>query len=144
MRALAQEMAKRQGRFPRERNEIESLPGIGQYVASAVLLFCHDVPQPLIDVNMARVLERVYKPRRLADIRYDPYLQELARRVVGCDRSKEVNWAILDLAALICVTGQPRCDVCPLSDLCSHKARQAARFAFEGRRSEDRVGRRLK
>lgn len=127
IQALAQEMVKRRGRFPEDRDEIEALPGIGQYIASAVLLLCHDVPEPLVDVNMARVLERVYQPRRLADIRYDPYLQSLARRVVACKSSKEVSWAILDLAALVCVVDRPRCDVCPLATLCSFKATQAHR-----------------
>ena len=34
---------------------------------------------------MARVLERYFGPRNLADIRYDPYLQELAHKVVDAD-----------------------------------------------------------
>ncbi len=41
IKELANEMVKRKGRFPLEREEIESLPGIGQYIANAVLLFCH-------------------------------------------------------------------------------------------------------
>lgn len=120
MQALAAEMSRRRGRFPRNRDEIEKLPGVGQYIASSILLFCYGEPEPLIDVNMARVLERVYGPRRLADIRYDPYLQALARAVVNCEQPKEVNWATLDLAALICDIRTPRCELCPLSRLCSY------------------------
>ena len=44
-------------------------------VANAILLVCHEQPEPLLDSNMARVIERVFGPRKLADIRYDPYLQ---------------------------------------------------------------------
>ena len=120
MRALTKEMTKRRGRFPKYREEIEALPGVGQYVANSVLLFCYDQPEPLLDTNMARVLERVYKPRQLADIRYDPYLQSLARRIVHCKRPKDINWAILDLAALVCVVGTPRCESCPITKLCSY------------------------
>jgi hypothetical protein len=58
----------------------------GQYIANAVLLLCHGEPQPLLDVNMARVLERVFGPKKLADIRYDPYLQQLAMRIVQCKK----------------------------------------------------------
>lgn len=32
---------------------------------------------------MARVLERYFGPRKLADIRYDPYLQDLATRDIA-------------------------------------------------------------
>jgi A/G-specific adenine glycosylase len=118
LHSLAQEMARRNGRFPPTREEIEALPGIGQYIANAVLLFCHNIPQPLLDVNMARVLERVFGPRKLSDIRYDPYLQDLALNLVCCQSSKKINWAILDLAATICLIKNPRCNECPLSKIC--------------------------
>lgn len=123
IKALAGEMAKRNGRFPKEREAIEALPGVGQYIANAVLLLCHDVPEPLLDVNMARVLERVYGPRKLADIRYDPYLQSLARKVVSCASARDaraVNWAVLDLAALVCKPMNPSCDNCPVRSLCRY------------------------
>lgn len=115
---LAMVMAKRNGRFPRIRVELEALPGVGQYIANAILLLCHGEAQPLLDANMARVLEQVFGPRKLADIRYDPYLQELALKVVQCKRAKEMNWAILDLAATICLPRNPRCDICPLESMC--------------------------
>ena len=118
IRTLAREMAKRNGRFPKDRAEIEALPGIGQYIGNAVLLFCHGVPQPLLDVNMARVLERVFGPRKLADIRYDPYLQELAGKVVRCKAPMKLNWAILDFAATTCLIKNPRCNNCTLASMC--------------------------
>lgn len=118
IQALGRVMAQKNGRFPRDRAAIEALPGIGQYIANAVLLFCHGLPEPLLDVNMARVLERVFGPRKLADIRYDPYLQKLARMVVRCKTPAKVNWAILDLAATTCLIRRPRCDDCPLASIC--------------------------
>jgi len=124
VQALARAMAKRNGRFPKDRDAIEALPGIGQYIANAVLLFCHGQRQPLLDVNMARVLERVFGPRELADIRYDPYLQELARSVVRCKEPVKLNWAILDLAATVCLKGKPRCGVCPVASLCQYTAKR--------------------
>lgn len=116
--SLAQEMARRNGRFPLTREEIESLPGVGQYIANSILLFCHGKPQPLLDTNMARVLERVFGPRELVDIRDDPYLQDLARNVVKCKTPEKINWAILDLAAIICRIKNPNCTICPLKSIC--------------------------
>ena len=118
IKILASEMVKRNGRFPKKRSEIEALPGIGQYIANAVLLFCHGEPQPLIDVNMARVLERVFGPRKLSDIRYDPYLQQLAICVVQCKAPAKMNWAILDLASVICKPRNPDCNTCPVVTIC--------------------------
>lgn len=106
------------GRFPSCRDALEDIPGVGQYVASAILLFQHGIPAPLLDVNMARVLERYFGRRRLADIRWDPYLQALALMVVKSSRSKEVNWAFLDFGALVCKAHNPACVSCVLRSGC--------------------------
>lgn len=118
LRALAAEMRARRGHFPSTREELEKLPGVGQYVASAAMVFCHGKREPLLDVNMARVLERCFSPRTLVDIRYDPWLQALARAVVNHARAHEINWAVLDLAATICTIRNPRCEMCPLKSIC--------------------------
>lgn len=118
IKKLSVEMAERNGRFPKTREEIEKIPAIGQYIANAVLMFCHRQPQPLLDVNMARVLERFFGPRKLADIRYDPYLQELSRKILPKSKFKEFNWAILDFASMVCKAPKPLCEKCCLSKKC--------------------------
>ncbi len=118
--SLANEMTTKRGRFPKDREKIERLPNVGQYIANAIMLFCHEKPQPLLDTNMARVLERFFGPRLLSDIRHDPYLQSLANEVVNCDRSKELNWAILDFASTVCSTKKPSSGLCPLKSNCRY------------------------
>lgn len=117
---LATEMRRRNGKFPRTREEIESLPGVGQYIANAVLMFVHGEPQPLLDVNMARVLERYFMPRIRADIRYDPYLQQLAKLVISCEDYVSLNWAILDLASMICKVRTMKHEECCLRRQCRY------------------------
>jgi len=119
LKRLAQQLAIRGGRFPRTREEIEALAGVGQYIANAVLTICHGERQPLLDVNMARVLERYFGPRNLADLRYDPYLQRLAAEVVDVEDCLSVNWAILDFAASVCKTRGPLCASCPVFQGCA-------------------------
>jgi A/G-specific adenine glycosylase len=114
LRCLASEMNRRRGRFPRTRGELEALPRVGQYVANAVLVQVHGEPAALLDGSMARVLERYFGPRELADIRYDPYLQDLAGRVVDNERSVEVSCAVLDLGAMVCKPRDPLCGSCPV------------------------------
>lgn len=120
LKSLAEKIVGAGGEFPRIRTEIESLPGIGQYIANAILLFCFGERQPLLDVNMARVLERYFGPRKLADIRYDPYLQKLSLALVSCNSVIYVNWALLDLGALVCTSRNPDCKACPLSRHCRY------------------------
>ena len=128
---LARELAKRNGRFPRDREQIEALPGVGQYIANSIMLLCHNRPQPFLDTNMARVLERYFGPRKLSDIRYDPYLQRLARMVVDCPDAIALNWAILDFAARTCSIRIPKCGQCALASEC--------RFAKESRTNPSKV-----
>lgn len=116
--ALAKAIAARNGHFPSSREEIEQLPGVGQYIANAIMLFSAGHAEPLLDVNMARVLERLFGPRKLVDIRYDPYLQSLSRVVVRGEHAAELNWAILDLAAMVCTAKNPRCGECALRRNC--------------------------
>ncbi len=81
-------------------------------------------PYPLLDVNMSRVLERFFGPREMSDIRYDPYLQDLAYRVVDIPEPQEINWAILDFAAAVCKARTPICEGCPLNEKCKfHKGK---------------------
>lgn len=120
LKGLAREMVGRAGGYPASSDELEALPAVGQYVASAVLLFAHKRPEPLLDGNMARVLERVFEPRRLADIRYDLRLQSLARLLVRSRDPTRLNWAILDLAARHCGPRSPACAGCPLRPRCNY------------------------
>jgi A/G-specific adenine glycosylase len=115
---LAQEMNKRKGRLPAQREEIQQIPMFGQYITNAILLLVYGEPAPLLDVNMSRLLERFFGPRQQADIRYDPYLQALTYRVVDHKESKIINWAILDYSALVCKARNPLCETCSLTDRC--------------------------
>jgi len=116
---LAKVMTKKNGRFPKDRHRLESIPFVGQYIANSILLFIHNEPQPLLDINMARLLERFFEPRKLVDIRDDPFLQELSKRIADHQDSKIVNWAILDFATLVCKKN-PLCSKCVLKSKCNY------------------------
>lgn len=132
LKNLALEMVKRKGKLPRDRTELESIPFMGQYIANAVELIIYKQPSPLIDVNMARLLERYFGKRKMADIRYDTYLQKLSYKVVNHSRAKEINWAILDFAALICKSQKPICKSCQLNANCSYFKEVRNKLYLEG------------
>lgn len=120
LKSLALEMVKRKGKLPKDRAELESIPFMGQYIANAVELIIYKQPSPLIDVNMARLLERYFGKRKMSDIRYDPYLQNLSYMAINHSNAKEINWAILDYAALICRAKNPKCNICKLRIGCDY------------------------
>src|ERR1700733_8186315 len=56
LHSLATILAKSNGCFPRDRILLEEMPGVGQYIANAIMTFAHQLPHPLLDTNMARVV----------------------------------------------------------------------------------------
>ena len=116
---LAQELKKRKGVFPQDRSVVEEIPMMGQSISNAYELFILKIPSPLLDVNMARVIERFFGKRKLVDIRYDPYLQSTSHKLVDHYQAKEINWAVLDLGAQVCKPRKPSCRMCPIITNCS-------------------------
>ncbi len=121
LKALANYMNEHNGEFPSDESQLRKLPLMGQYIANTILTQCHNKKNPFLDSSMARLLERYFSPRKLVDIRYDPFLQKLAYQAINkrdIEDVKKINWAILDFAAKVCKQ-QPNCSVCPLSKKCT-------------------------
>lgn len=112
--ALAQEVTRRGGGLPATSQELSELPAIGQYISRAIATQISAERCAAVDVNVARVLERVFGPRTLADIRYDPYLQTLALDLASGMKGSRYLFALLDFASAICTARNPRCDSCPM------------------------------
>ena len=91
---------------------------MGQYSANAGELIIYKQPSPRRDVNMSRLVERYLGKRKMADTRYDPDQHKLSYKIGKHSKAKEINWAILDFAALICKPRNPLCHKCPLQKNC--------------------------
>lgn len=119
--ALAKEIDRRREKWPCIRSDLEAMPAVGQYIASAILLFVHKKREALMDASMARLLRRFFylHPIR-ADIRHDKLLHETAHLVLAAGDSAYLNWAMLDIAASICKVKKPKCRECPLNRTCKY------------------------
>lgn len=107
-------VADYQGRFPRNQKELESLPGIGAYTASAIRAFAFRIPTLAIDTNVKRVITRVYA---IPSEEFPPVSTSIVSRLTT-DSVSEFNHALMDLGAMICLARKPKCPECPLSRLC--------------------------
>lgn len=106
---------ERIGSMPSETNELRALPGVGRYVANATLAAAYGQRLPTID----RVSMRVYlRFLGLEKEGVDAEMWDLAARATPLRRVREWNWAVLDLAAIICTARNPRCSECPLRPRC--------------------------
>jgi A/G-specific adenine glycosylase len=101
---------------------MQALPGIGKYTAHAVASFAFDQSVPIVEANTGRVLARLFNLREPIDS--DPGRRKLwqhATRLLPKSDGATFNSALLDLGAAICVARKPKCDVCPVENLCRAK-----------------------
>jgi A/G-specific adenine glycosylase len=112
LHAAAKEAA-RNGGFPATASELTQLPGIGRYTAAAVASIAYGEPVAVVDGNVKRVLDRL-TGRELSEADYWQTAQALLDR----DRPGDFNQAMMELGAVICLPGQPRCEECPVFEMC--------------------------
>ena len=120
MRLLGHALVERHaGLVPNDRAALLALPGVGPYIANAVLAGAFGERVPLLDPNVIRVIGRVFGVwsgrRRPRD---DQMLWDFLQRLVPRARSAEFGLALVDIGALICVSRRPRCHECPLRLRC--------------------------
>jgi A/G-specific adenine glycosylase len=94
-------------------DDLTTLPGVGRYTAAAIRCFALGEDILPVDVNVERVLRRT-------------------EATFGAASAQ----ALMDLGATVCIARTPRCEVCPLAELCpSRGVREAParkQGAFEG------------
>lgn len=113
------EIASQHTSLPDTEAELLELPRVGPYVANATLCFALDRPRPIVDRNVVRVYDRVFRsefPDSEAERRVfaEQMLPEAGKK------ARTYNLALLDFGALICVGVDPRCEPCFASDYCEY------------------------
>ena len=106
-------------RLPADYDALRSLPGIGDYTAGAIASIAFGIPAPAVDGNVLRVFARLYNDD--ADVMTPAtkkaftvwVLDQMPKATPG-----PYNEALMELGALVCVPGTPRCGECPLVGLC--------------------------
>lgn len=104
------------GIVPDRYDELIHLPGVGDYIASAVLCFAFDQPTTLLDTNTRRFVRRYAANDKLPPWEQRLLLHQLAKPGVA---DAIWNYALLDLGALVCKARVPDCGRCPVRFGCS-------------------------
>ena len=154
--AARQVVREHGGTIPDDAAAIRALPGVGRYIAGAILSFAFDRPEPIVEANSQRVLARLLAVEGSLPDRDDPRAHLASRRapLVPAEGGGTFNQALMELGALVCSPREPACLICPLSGLCealplrtsgSAANRDAQTTAFAGYRIDcDRCPRRAR
>lgn len=112
------------GEIPNDRVDLLSLPGVSDYVASAVRCFAWNRPDPLIDTNTVRVIGRLFGLEVKDSSRRNRRFRNLIGSLVDPVEPRAYNYALLDLANQVCKKRTaPECFRCPVRNHCMYGIR---------------------
>ncbi|HVJ80291.1 MAG TPA: A/G-specific adenine glycosylase, partial [Planctomycetia bacterium] len=112
-------VAEHGGEFPRDRDAIAALPGLGRYTAAAVATFAFDIRAGILEANTIRLWTRL--AAAAGDPARQPLREELwslAEEAPPRSSPGDFNQALMDLGAVVCAPA-PRCGECPLTSFCA-------------------------
>ena len=105
---LASEIFRRfDGHVPQSKEDLASLPGVSDYISSAVRCFAWNLPETLIDTNTVRVVGRLYNLATRDSSRRNSQFRHLITELVDPVEPRVYNYALLDLADTFCTKKRP-------------------------------------
>ncbi len=107
------------GQIPKEKMDLVSLPGISEYIASAVRCFAWNKPEAIIDTNTVRIVGRLFGLEIKESSRRNRIFRKLLEALVDPEKPRLFNYSMLDLAALVCTKRMPKCSECPICNYCA-------------------------
>jgi hypothetical protein len=99
------------GVFPRDKKELESIPGIGPYTASAIMSFAYNDEHLAWDTNLQRVIGRFFYGSKKSLIDTEEFEKTFTTK------RKSLNASLMDFGSSLCVS-RPKCGACPLASRC--------------------------
>ncbi len=110
-------------KIPDDKTLLLKIPGIGEYIAAAILSMAFGRCEPSIDGNLIRVISRLEAldvipgaPGTYAQIHTE------ATKLMAGTRPGDFNEAMMDLGATICTPRSPDCARCPAEGFCQSKS----------------------
>lgn len=105
--------------FPNTHVELLDIPGFGPYTARSVASLAFAKPVGVLDGNVIRVVSRLmnekyewWQPKVRAQ------MQKLVDNWVQGVESAQMNQALMELGATICLPKIPKCLICPVAEDC--------------------------
>lgn len=110
--------------FPHSMEELTAISGIGAYTAGAIRTFAFDLPTPAIDVNIRRIIHRVFVGPENEDGTWrtdDATLTKILENIITAwlaagHRGSDLYSALMDYGSLVQTKNNPKWDVCVLTE----------------------------
>lgn len=113
------------GKVPDDPADIQSLPGVGEYTAGAIASIAYGRQVPAVDGNVLRIFSRLFcLEEDISKQTTKRQISSLVYKYMSNQYPGDFNQALMDLGAMVCIPRQPRCEICPLTNLCEAYARE--------------------
>ncbi len=107
------------GEIPASYDALLRLPGIGPYTAGAVASIAFGITHPAVDGNVLRVVSRLTaSTQNVGEPSVRHAVAQSIGKIIPSRRAGDFNQALMELGAVTCLPGEPKCDICPLSFCC--------------------------
>lgn len=108
------------GKVPETYKAFRSLPGVGEYIAAAVLSIAFGKPYAVVDGNVKRVLARLFLLAAPVNVAAShKVFKEKADLLLDADAPQVFNQAMMELGATVCTPKNPLCGECPVRTFCA-------------------------
>jgi len=113
-------LERHSGQYPQDRISLLKIPGVGDYVAGAILTVCFGKREHVIDSNIARVINRYSGLGLEGEIRRKKVIIDIAKVLFDTEKPGAFLFALLDFTALVCKPRTPECCRCLLQAKCKY------------------------
>lgn len=116
IKSLSQQLVdKHQGIVPADRKSLEALAGVGRKTANVVLSHAFGIPALAVDTHVARVAVRLGLAKKNDSVLK---IEKKLNRKIPKNRWQKVHHQFIFFGRYHCLARKPKCQVCPLYDLC--------------------------
>ena len=107
------------GKVPNVIETFRKLPGVGEYIAAAVMSIAFNQPFAVVDGNVKRVLARLFEiDSPVNQSSSFKIFQSVAQNILDSKQPGTFNQAVMELGAMVCKPNTPDCVHCPLERVC--------------------------
>lgn len=127
------------GILPDNKALLLKIPGIGAYIAAAILSMAFGKCEASIDGNLIRVISRLkaLEVTPGSPGTYEQIHSEALQLMAGI-RPGDFNEAMMDLGATICTPRSPDCEICPAVAVCMAKKLEKQEF-YPGKKEKKQI-----
>ena len=115
--------SKHNNEIPDNIEALMSLPHVGRYTANATLLFHYDKKYPIVDINVARIVSRVFGINAALEIHKDEHLWEVVEYLFPDTQARDFGKCLLDFGAAVCKAKNPKCNSCIMGSMCTSRSK---------------------